>query len=122
MHNNWTKAEKQIAKKVFNLAKSRAYQNLIDTINSKVINSQNQVWELRDLLNRKAKEFDDKFDYRYSQLLILFIRYINEGLLSIEELEGLSEDKIYIIRDIIEPLANSTTKPKSMGQELNFKS
>jgi hypothetical protein len=122
LHNNWTKAEKQIAKKVFNLAKSRAYQNLIDTINSKVINSQNQVWELRDLLNRKAKEFDEKFDYRYSQLLILFIRYINEGLLSIEELEGLSEDKIYIIRDITEPLANSTTKPKSMDQELNFKS
>jgi len=102
LHNNWTKAEKQIAKKVFNLAKSRAYQDLIDTINSKVINSQNQIWELRDLLNKKAKEFDDKFDYRYSQLLILFIRYINEGLLSIEELEGLSEDKIYMIRDITE--------------------
>lgn len=102
MHNNWTKAEKQIAKKVFNLAKSRAYQDLIDTINSKTINSQNQIWELRDLLNKKAKEFDNKFDYRYSQLLMLFMRYINEGLLRIEELEGLSEDKIYIIRDITE--------------------
>ena len=102
LHNNWTKTEKQIAKKAFNLAKSRAYKELIDTINSKVIKTQNQIWELRDLLNKKAKEFDNKFDYRYSQLPILFIRYINEGLLRIEELEGLSEDKIYIIRDIIE--------------------
>ena len=102
MHNKWTKTEKKIAKKVFDLAKSRAYQDLIDTINSKVINSQNQIWELRDLLNEKAKEFDDKFDYRYSQLLILFMRYINEGLLGIEELEGLSENKIDIIRDITE--------------------
>lgn len=100
MHNNWTKAEKKIAKKVFDLAKRRAYQDLIDTINSKVVNSQNQIWELRDLLNKKAKEFDDKFDYRYSQLLILFMRYVNEGLLSLEELEGLSEDKISIIREI----------------------
>jgi len=74
----------------------------MDTINSKVINSQNQIWELRDLLNKKAKEFDNNFDYRYSQLLMLFMRYINEGLLSIEELEGLSEEKIDIIRDITE--------------------
>ena len=102
LHNNWTKAEKQIAKKAFNLAKSRDYQYLINTINSKDINSQNQIWELRDLLNKKAKEFNNKFDYRYSQLLILFIQYINEGLLRIEELEGLSEDKIYIIRDAVE--------------------
>jgi len=43
LHNNWTKAEKQIAKKAFNLAKNRAYESLIDTINSKVINSQNQI-------------------------------------------------------------------------------
>jgi len=100
LHNKWTKVEKQIARKIFDLAKDRAYQDLIDTINSKVINSQNQIWELRDLLNKKAKEFDNKFDYRYSQLLMLFVRYINEGLLSIEELEGLSEEKIYIIRDI----------------------
>ena len=102
LHNKWTKTEKQIAKKAFNLAKSRAYQELIDIINSKVVKSQNQIWELRDMLNKKAKEFDDKFDYRYSQLPILFMRYIKEGLLKIEELEGLSEDKIYIIRDIIE--------------------
>jgi len=32
----------------------------------------------------------------------LFMRYIDEGLLRIEELEGLSEDKICIIRDITE--------------------
>ena len=102
LRDNWTKSEKKIAKRAFDLARDRAYEELIDMINSKDINSPNQIWELRDFLNKKAKEFDNKFDYRYSLLLLLFMQYINEGLLKIEELEGLSDDKIDLIRDITE--------------------
>jgi len=107
MNNHWTKSEKLVAKRIFNLAKDRAYQNLINMVNSKVINSQDQIWELRDLLNKQAKEFDNKFDYRYSQLLTLFMQYINEELITIEELIGLSDDKINIIRDITERYKNN---------------
>ena len=101
MFGNWTKKEKKIAKKAFELARSRAYKKLIDTINSKVIKTQDDIWELRDMLNKKAKDFNDDFDYRYSRLPLLFVLYINEGLLKIEELEGLSEYKINAIREMV---------------------
>jgi hypothetical protein len=102
MDYNWTKSEKQISKKIFNLALQRDYEKLYEHINSKTVDSPEQVWKLQDYLNKKAKEFDEKYDYRYSQLLIVFMRLVNEGLLTIDELDGLSffykrylETKIY---------------------------
>ena len=99
-YDNWSKSEKEVARKVFNMAKKRAYDNLINTINSKKIQSSDDIWSLRDLLNEKAIEFDNIFDYRYSQLVILFVRYVQDGLLDIEELTGLSEDKISVIKNM----------------------
>ena len=102
MDFKWSKSEKEIAKKVFNLAKQRDYKNLLESINDKAIKTPDDIWNLQNLLNEKAKEFDEKYDYRYSQLIILFVRLINEDLLKIEELNGLATDKINLIQKITE--------------------
>jgi len=97
----WSKTEKIIARKIFELAKQRDYERLIKKINNKTINSPEDIWELRKLLNEKVKEFDKKYDYRYSILLEIFMRLVSENLLKIEDLNGLSNEKIETIKQVV---------------------
>ena len=90
---SWTKAEKKHARELFDLALEREYRALIDEINDFQITSPDEVWTLRDRLNRKAKEMDEKYDYRYSQLMFVFAQLVRDGYLSIEELEPIGEEK-----------------------------
>jgi len=99
---NWTKKEKEIAKKAFALARQRDYHKLINEINAKEIASPDDVWNLREFLNLKAKEFDARYDYRYSVLLDVFMDFVALDLLSIEELKGLSKEKYELIESSIE--------------------
>ena len=91
---SWTKAEKKHARALFDLALEREYKALMDEINALHIESRDEVWELRDRLNRKAREMDRKYDYRYSQLMFVFAELFREGYLTEEELSVLGEDKM----------------------------
>jgi len=108
--NNFTKSEKKIAKELFELARQRDYEKLKNDINSFQLDSPNNIWELRDFLNNKAKEFDRKYDYRYSILDELFSYLIIEELLSIEELQNLSQDHQNIIVSMVENIKNFNKK------------
>ena len=108
--NNFTKSEKKVAKELFELAKQRDYEKLKNDINSFQLDSPNNIWELRDFLNNKAKEFDRKYDYRYSILDELFSYLIIEELLSIEELKNLSQDHQNIIVSMVENIKNLNKK------------
>ncbi len=48
----------------------------------------------------KRNEIDEKYDYRYSVLILVFARLIKDGWLSFEDLEGLAEEKIAQIGSI----------------------
>ena len=98
---SWSKTEKIIARRIFELARQRDYEILIKKINNKTINSPEDIWELRELLNEKVKEFDEKYDYRYSLLLEIFMRLISEDLLKIDDLSGLSDKKIETIKQVM---------------------
>ena len=98
---SWSKTEKIIARRIFELARQRDYERLIKRINNKTMNSPEDVWELRELLNKKVKEFDEKYDYRYSLLLEIFMRLISEDLLKIDDLSGLSDKKIETIKQVM---------------------
>jgi ERCC4-type nuclease len=101
MDYSWSKNEKQISKKIFDLALQRDYKRLIEKINTTKVQKADDIWDLQNFLNQKAKEFDEKYDYRYSKLILIFAQLINENLLSLEELEGLSSDKIDFIQKTI---------------------
>lgn len=49
-------------------------------------------------LSQRRKEIDRKYDYRYSQLTQVFGRLLYEKRLREEELRGLQEDKLKLIR------------------------
>ena len=42
----------------------------------------------------KAKEMDERYDYRYSRLIYVFAQLVHAGYLSLEELEVLKKIKL----------------------------
>jgi len=93
----WLKSQRKYARELFDLAQEREYKALIEEINALQITSPDDVWELRDRLNQKAKEMDRKYDYRYSQLILVIAQLVVEGYLSFEELRVLGEEKCSMI-------------------------
>ncbi len=89
----YTKSEKKVAKELFELARQRDYKRLQLSIEQYKCDTPESIWDLRDFLNSKAKEFDAKYDYRYSVLDEVFIGFILDELLFINELKNLSIER-----------------------------
>ena len=94
MEFRWSKAEKIIAKQAFDLAYERKCQKIIEQIKNRKLSNDEDIWKLGNYIHKKRKEIDRKFDYRYSQLILVFSTLIKENLLSLEDLAGLSDEKI----------------------------
>lgn len=100
MHNeNWSKGEKAIARRAFDAALSRELAALTGEVRRRAnsISDPGDIWELHNFLSKRRKAIDEKYDYRYSVLIFIFARLINEGWLSEEELAGLGEQKLAAI-------------------------
>ena len=96
----WSKAEKKIAKEAFDKAYQRENKTLIKEIKEYKLEQPEDIWSLSEMLNKREKEIDQIYDYRYSQLVMVFAILIKRGFLSIDELDGLSEDKLEQIKKI----------------------
>ncbi len=92
----WTEIEKTIARKAFDKAYARETSALIEEISSQAgaIKQLEHIWNLHDYLSARRHEIDGKYDYRYSMLVFVFARLVQEGWLQLEELEGLATDKL----------------------------
>ena len=62
------------------------------------IQKSSDLWDLEHYLTQRRKEIDRKYDYRYSQLDLVFGRLLREKWISEEDLWGLGEDKLRAIR------------------------
>ena len=96
----WSKNEKTVARKAFDKAYKRETRKLTNEVKemAATIKAPEDIWKLHDFLEEKRNEIDDKYDYRYSQLLFVFGRLLREGWLNEDDLEGLNEDKITKIK------------------------
>jgi hypothetical protein len=92
----WSKTDKQIAKKAFEKAYERECADVVEKVRSKAqkITEPADIWRLQDFLNKKAKEIENKYDYRYSVLILVFAKLIKDGWLKVEDLKGLGQEKI----------------------------
>lgn len=101
---HWSKSEKAIARRAFEQAYDRECSAIAEEVHRRArkISEPRDVWALHDFLSRRRKEIDQKYDYRYSVLIFVFGRLINEGWLSDECLAGLSDDKLAKIRFMTE--------------------
>lgn len=98
----WSQGEKKIARAAFD----KAYLNEMSEIRSQLekrcrhLDDFEQIWSIHDYLTDKREEIDEKYDYRYSKLMIVFAKLLGEGFIKEEDLKGFSEDKLEALRSI----------------------
>ena len=95
----WSRSEKAIAHQAFDAALEREIQEVIREAKQKAgqIKEAADLWDLEHYLTQRRKEIDRKYDYRYSQLDLVFGRLLQEKWLDEGDLRGLGEDKLRAI-------------------------
>jgi photoprotection regulator FRP-like protein len=96
----WSASEKKIARSAYEHALESMLAKLMIEFKAKAaaVTTQSDMWAIEDYLRRQRREFDEIFDYRYSRLPWVFARLIRERHLGEASLNGLSEEKLEIIR------------------------
>ncbi len=98
----WSKSEKEIARKVYRAAYNRECKAISENVRKMAdeIENSTDLWRLHTYLTEKREETDEKYDYRYSVLRFVFARLLQEGWIKQEDLSGISEDKLQEISAI----------------------
>jgi len=92
----WTREEQGLAQAVFDRALARDVDTLIADLRSRsqALEGPEELWQLHDFLSIRRHEIEGRFDFRLPGLLFVFADFVKDGLVSLEELEGLSPDKL----------------------------
>jgi hypothetical protein len=98
----WSASEKKIARAAFDKAYQREMEEIKNDIYEKTaaLKNEKDIWELHNYLSDRREEIDKKYDYRYSQLILVFSRLLSENYLLEEDLNDLSEDKLKLIKKL----------------------
>jgi hypothetical protein len=96
----WSEAEKQLARRVFGAALAAELAEAIADFKTRAaaVVEPDDMWAIEAHLHDKRLEFDRKYDYRYSQLISVFGHLLREGRIQVDQLAGLSEEKLQAIR------------------------
>jgi hypothetical protein len=96
----WSRSEKTVARAAFDAALRRELQEVMQEAKQMAnqINEPADLWDLEHHLTQRRKEIDRKYEYKYSQLTHVFGRLLHEQRLREEDLLGLQEDKLKLIR------------------------
>jgi hypothetical protein len=96
----WTDQEQGLAQAIFAIALARDLDCLISDLRSKAkdLGSAEDIWQMHDFLSIRRHEIEGRFDFRLPGLLFVFADFVKDGLVSLEELEGFSVDKLAKIR------------------------
>src|SRR5438477_105689 len=97
----WSPSEKKAAHAAFESALLRERATIRRHVEALLGDASDgtEIWAIRDYLNEKAREFDQKYDFRYSVLISVFARLMAEGWLTLEDLGGLDIAKRELIRE-----------------------
>jgi len=98
----WSKSEKAIARAAFDAALGRELHEVIQEAKRMAngIQTSSDLWDLEHYLTERRKQIDRKYDYRYSQLTLVFGRLLYENRLGEDDLRGLREEKMKAIRSL----------------------
>ncbi len=103
----WSRSEKAIARKAFDAALKRELHEVMQEAKQMAsrIRQSSDLWDLEHYLTQRRREIDRKYDYRYSQLTLVFGKLLRESRLGEEQLRGLRQDKLESIRSYARFLA-----------------
>jgi hypothetical protein len=99
----WSPSEKKVARSAFEAALESALANVMAEFKrrAEAATTPSEMWEIEIYLRQQRREIDEAFDYRYSQLPMVFARLIHAGHLDASRLSGLSEEKLEVIRSCL---------------------
>ena len=100
--DKWSPSEKKIARAAFDAAQQREFAALINRTKEMAaqLATSADTWDMHHFLSDKLRDIERKYDYRYSQLILVFGCLMREKWLDEKDLEGLAADKIDAIRHI----------------------
>lgn len=100
----WTEAEKKLSRRAFEVALQAELAEVLQDFKARAAAAQTpeDMWPVEQFLDQRRRELAAKYDYRYSQLILVFGRLIRERRLTEAQLQGLSQDKLEFIRRIAE--------------------
>ncbi len=103
MHDlKWTEREKKIARRVFEAALQQELSEVMAEFKEKAVRVEkpDDMWAVEGWLAQQRRDIDTKYDFRYSQLVIVFGKPLRESRITEQQLEGLGEDKLSYIERI----------------------
>jgi hypothetical protein len=103
----WSSTERAIARRCFDRALRQELDATIQSTKAMAakIRQPSELWDLEYRLTQLRKTIDSKYEYKYSKLVFVFVDLVREGKLNIEDLHGLSEEKLRYIRQHAEESA-----------------
>jgi len=113
----WTKAEKEIARRVFDAALERELAEVMAVFKGRAAKATEpeDMWAVEKYLEDARRRIDRKYDYRYSQLELVFGQLLWEKRITEEDLKGLSEDKLASVRRIASVWTRQRGEPGALG-------
>lgn len=103
MHDfSWSTGEKKVARQVFETALQAELHDVIVEFKAQAsaVQEVGAVWQIRDWLDQRQREIDRDYDYRYSQLILVFAKLVKRGRIDLADLSGLAEVKLQEIQFI----------------------
>jgi hypothetical protein len=99
----WSESEKKVSRRLFEAALDAELAEVMAEFKAKAaaVTSPQDMWAIEEFLAHKSREIEQKYDYRYSQLIFVFGRLVREGRLREEQLAGLSDEKLSYIQRIV---------------------
>jgi hypothetical protein len=101
----WSKAEKTVARRAFDLAYERECNSLAGKLKEMAagVKEPRDLWRFHDFLSGQLKRIEEKYDFRYSVLIFVFALLLKEGWLTESDLKGIGEDKMEKIKYLANP-------------------
>ena len=98
----WTQLEKVIARRTFDRAYSKECTHIFNKVKVMLSNMKDpkEIWKIGDYLYKEQIKTSEKYDYRYSVLIMVFGRLMRDGLIEEPDLHGLEQEKIERIKFI----------------------
>ncbi len=96
----WTPQEQTIAREAFETAHGRAISTLISKVqhHASGVSTVESLWQLHDFLSTQRFDMEGRFDFRLDGILFVFASFVKDGLLGLEDLQGLEAEKLAKIK------------------------
>jgi hypothetical protein len=104
MHQlKWSEREKKIARAVFEAALQQELAEVVAQFKTKAecVQTPDALWAMAGWLTQRRHHVDEKYDFRYSQLILVFGRLLREGRITRPLIDGLAPDKLASIERVV---------------------